>query len=140
EDRFRGTTRERLHGLPLFQDLAPGDLDRLAGLSRILHLDRKETLFVEGEPYRGMFVMLSGLVVVYRTSDEGRMLILHVCRAGDSIAEVPLFEAEDAGYPAHARATRESEILFLPREQFVPFLREHSQVAWCMLTGFAARL
>lgn len=137
---FQESTRDRLRRVPLFAELEDEDLDRLAGLSRILHLRKKEMLFNEGEPYRGMFVVLEGLAVVYKLSEEGRMLILHVCRPGDSLAEVPLFEDQDAAYPAHARVTRDSEILFLPREKFAPFLKQHPEVAWELLKSFAARL
>ena len=115
-------------------------LDRLAGLSRVLEIRRKQTLFSEGEPYQGMFVVLEGLAVVYKLSAEGRMLILHVCRPGDTLAEVPLFEQRDAGYPAHARTTRDSEILFLPRDPFIEFVKTHPSVAWTMLQGLAGRM
>jgi CRP/FNR family transcriptional regulator len=87
-----------------------------------------------------MFVVLEGLAVEYKLSGEGRMLILHVCRPGQTLAEVPLFETHDAGYAAHARVTRESEILFLPRDPFVAFLKTHPEVAWRMLQSLAARL
>ena len=53
---------------------------------------------------------------------------------------MPLFEEEDAGHPASARATRASEILFLPKRRFVPFLKQHPEVAWEMLQGLAARV
>jgi CRP/FNR family transcriptional regulator len=139
-NRFAESTRDRLRRLQLFGELEDEALDRLAGLSRILHLNRKETLFSEGEPYRGMFVVLEGLAVVYKLSDDGRMLILHVCRPGDTLAEDPLFEEGDAGYAAHARTTRVSEILFLPRDEFTPFLKRHPEVAWEMLKGFAGRM
>src|SRR5512140_3467076 len=93
--------RERLRRVPLFAELEDEDIDRLAGLSRLVQLRRKEMLFVEGEPYTGMYVILSGLAVVYKQSGDGRMLILHVCRPGDSVAEDPLFEDPEARYPAH---------------------------------------
>ena len=137
---FPESTRDRLRQLRLFSQLEDEALDRLSGLSRILHLTRKETLFTEGEPYRGMFVMLEGLAVVYKISDDGRMLILQVCRPGDTLADGPLFEAQDAGYPAHARATRDSEIIFLPKDEFTHFLKRHPEVAWEMLKEFAARM
>jgi len=132
--------RDRLRRVPLFEGLDDDSLDRLAGLSRILHLRRKETLYSQGEPYRGMFVVLEGLAVDYKLSSEGRMLILHVCRPGDTLAEVPLFEERDAGYLAHARTTRDSEILFLPREPFTTFLKTHPEVAWHMLQSFAGKM
>ena len=136
---FPESTRDRLRRLRLFSELEDEALDRLSGLSRVLHLTRKEPLFAEGEPYRGMFVVLEGLAVVYKISDDGRMLILHVCRPGDTLADGPLFEAQDAGYAAHARATRDSEILFLPKDEFIPFLKCHPEVAWEMLKEFAAK-
>jgi CRP/FNR family transcriptional regulator len=139
-DRFRESTRDRLRRLRLFAELEDDALDRLAGLSRVLHLGRKQKLFDEGEPYRGMFVLLEGLAVVYKISSDGRMLILEVCRPGELLADGPLFEEEDAGYPAHGRTTRDSEILFLPKEQFSPFLKRHPEVAWEMLKISAARL
>ena len=129
-----------LRRVRLFAELSDEALDHLAGFSRVQRLRRKHTLFAEGQPYRGMFVVLSGLAVVYKLSGEGRMLILEVCRPGDALAEGPLFEEHDAGYPAHARTTRESEILFLPTDDFRPFLRRHPEVAWEMLKDFAARL
>lgn len=134
------STRDSLRRVPLFAGLDPVDLDRIAGLSRILHLQKKQVLFTEGEPYRGMFVVLDGLVVVYKLSEDGRMLILHVCRQADALAEVPLFEERNAGYPAHARATRPSEVLFLPRATFTPFLKSHPAVAWELARGLATRL
>ncbi len=134
------STRERLRRVPLFAELEDEDLDRLAGLSRVVQLRRKEMLFVEGEPYAGMYVILSGLAVVYKQSGDGRMLILHVCRPGDSVAEDPLFEDPEARYPAHGRVTRDSEVMFLPREKFLPFLKQHPEVAWELLKGFAIRL
>jgi CRP-like cAMP-binding protein len=132
--------REKLRRVRLFAGLPDEALDRLAGFSRLLQLRRKHTLFSEGEPFRGMFVVLEGLAVVYKLSGEGRMLILEVCRPGDAMAEGPLFEERDAGYPAHGRTTRDSEILFLPAADFRPFLRRHPELAWEMLKTFAARL
>ena len=132
--------RDKLRRVRLFAELSDEELDRLAGFGRLLRLRRKHTVFAEGQPYRGMFVVLSGLAVVYKLSGEGRMLILEVCRPGDAMAEGPLFEERDAGYPAHGRTTRESEILFLPADDFRPFLRRHPEVAWEMLKDFAARL
>lgn len=134
------STRDRLRRVPLFAELEDDDLDRLAGLSRIVQLKRKETLFVDGEAYRGMYVLLGGLAVVYKLSGDGRMLILHVCRPGDSIAEDPMFEDPEARYPAHGRVTRDSEVMFLPRDRFLPFLKQHPEVAWELLKGFAVRL
>lgn len=134
------STRDRLRQLRLFRDVEDESLDRLAGLSRVIHAPRKTILFQEGETYGGMYVVLSGLAVVFKLSADGRMLILQVCRPGDTLAEVPMFEQGDAGYPAHGKTTRDSELLFLPRERFVPFLKQHPEVAWELLGRLATQL
>jgi len=139
-DRFTESNRDRLRNLQLFREVEDDALDRLAGLSRIRSVPRKQILFSEGEGYRGMFVVLEGLAVVYKLSGDGRMLILHVCRPGDSFAEVPLFEEQDAGYPHHAKTTRDSEILFLPKTPFTSFLKQHPEVAWELLRGLSGKL
>ena len=136
----RERVAEQLRALPLFCDLDPEAIDRLACIGRVLEVPRKQILFNEGEPYQGMFVVFEGLAVVYKMSGEGRMLILHVCRPGDLMAEVSLFEEKDAGYRAFARTTRDSEILFLPRGPFVEFIKTHPGLAFKMLQGFAARM
>lgn len=89
-----------------------------------------------------MYVILDGLAVVYKMSEEGRMLILHVCRPGDSFAETPMFaEAPgDEHHAAHAKVTRDSEVLLLPYDRFAPFLKRHPEVAWEMLKVFARRM
>jgi CRP/FNR family transcriptional regulator len=127
--------------VPLFSELEEAGLDRVAGISRILYLEKKDMLFTEEEPYRGMFVVLDGLAVVYKISDQGRMVILQVCRPGSTVADAGLFDdSPDARYAAHGRCTRDSTVLFLPREKLVPFLRRQPEVAWEMLRAFAARL
>ena len=57
-ERLRESNRDRLRRLPLFAQLADEALDQLAGLSRIQYFRKKEMLFGEGEPYRGMAVRL----------------------------------------------------------------------------------
>lgn len=137
---FGDPIRDRLRRIPLFVGLDDEGLDRLAGLSRIVHLPRKHSVFSEGQEHGGMFVVLDGLVVAYTISDEGRMLILDVCRPGDTLADVPLFDERATTYATHARTTRDSELLFLAREPFLAFLRQHPVVAWEMLRRFAASM
>jgi len=132
--------RDRLRRVRLFAELPDEALDGLARFAQVRHLRRKKTLFDEGEAYRGVYVVLDGLAVVYKLSAEGRMLILEVCRPGDTVAAGPLFEEGNAGYPAHGRTTRDSDLLFLPAADFRAFLKRHPEVAFEMLKDFAARL
>ena len=50
-DRFQESTRDRLRQLTLSGALEDESLDRLAGLSRVVHVPRKTVLFSEGTRY-----------------------------------------------------------------------------------------
>jgi len=136
---MRMSSLASLQRVPVFAELEDEALDEVAGFARLLSLRRKETLFSEGEPYRGLFVVLDGIAVVYKLSNDGRMLVLHVCRPGDALGEGPLLEPGPSTYRAHARVTRDGDVLFLPRERFVPFLRRHPEVLWELFRATAGR-
>lgn len=67
------------------------------------------------------------------------MLILHVCRPGDPVAMAGIFGGDRETYRAHARATRDTELLFLPRDRFVPFLKRHPELAWDVARALVTR-
>ncbi|MFB6247899.1 MAG: Crp/Fnr family transcriptional regulator [Salinibacter sp.] len=98
-------------------------------------------LFQEGDPYRGFYLLVTGAVHIYRLSPEGRMLVLHVIRPGESFAEVPLFEERtDPGYPATAEALEDSALVFFRADVFLDFVDAHPRTALHMLGQMAKRL
>jgi len=101
----------------------------------------KTILFQHGDSYRGFYLVLEGAVHIYRLSPEGRMLVLHVMRPGESFAEVPLFEASDGDtYPATAETLEDSALLFFPAETFLSFIDANPRTALHMLGQMAGRL
>jgi len=131
---------ETLRRVPLFADLEESDLDGLLAMGRISQVRRKTVVFTEGQNHRGIWVVLRGLVVVYKLSPDGRMLILRVCRPGSSFGEGGLFQDADPRHFAHARTTRDSSLLHVPRDRFGTFLRDHPEVSWRLLAEFSDRL
>jgi CRP/FNR family transcriptional regulator len=104
-------------------------------------VDAGTILFHEGDSYRGFYLVVEGAVHVYRLSSEGRMLVLHVIRPGESFAEVPLFEEQDAPtYPATAEALEDCVLLFFPADVFLEFIDAHPRTALHMLGQMAKRL
>src|SRR5687768_1042185 len=91
-----------------FRDLPEADLARLAALAVEQPLETGQVLFLEGEPCRGMYLVYSGRVRVYKASPEGREQVLTVARPGDSFAEVPVFDG--GPNPASADAMDEAVV------------------------------
>jgi len=124
-----------------FGGLSSDDRDALIDLAEARTAPADTVLFQHGDPCRGFYLLLEGGVHVYRLSSEGRMLVLHVIRPGESFAEVPLFEDQETPtYPATAETLSDSTLLFFPSEAFLSFIDEYPRSALHMLGQLAGRL
>lgn len=129
---------ESLRRLPLFRGSSDEALRTIASRSVFRTYSRDATLFRRGEPCRGLFVVVQGLVQVYRASGDGREQTLHSQGPGDPLGEVPLFDG--GPYPASARAVAESRVLFLPLDEFQWLYRHHPDIADTTIRELGRRL
>lgn len=112
-ERVAGRVRA-LRQTRFFGSLDEEGLRWLAARAQEKHLAAGEMLFFSGEPASGMFVVVSGVVRAFQQNTDGREQVMHVDRAGATIADVPVFD--DGPYPASAIAEEETEILFLRKQ------------------------
>ncbi len=83
---------------------------------------RRETIFREGESGHSMYVLSRGTVQLWKTSGEGKEVVIKLIRPGEVFAEVVLFERAD--FPVSARALSEVEVFVVPKRQFQCLLEE----------------
>lgn len=88
---------------------------------------REENLFREGEPCRGLYLVVEGAVRLYRANREGQEQVLRLARAGDSLGEVSVFD--EGPYLASARASEDGRVLFLPFAEVNALYRTHPEIA-----------
>jgi CRP/FNR family transcriptional regulator len=126
---------------PFFGGLSAEKQSHLIDQGQVKTVPSGTILFQHGEAYQGVYLVLAGAVHIYRLSPEGRMLVLHVMRSGESFAEVPLFEqkANDT-YPATAETLEDSALLFFSAETFLSFIDHNPRSALHMLGQMAGRL
>ncbi len=110
---------------PLFDRLAPDALAHLAGVCRTMKRKKDETVIREGDATEGFFVVLEGLIRVYKIAPDGRERTLHLVRPPHSFAEAALFHA--GGYPAFASALEDARLILVPRDAFMRLLREQPE-------------
>jgi CRP/FNR family transcriptional regulator len=79
-----------------------------------------------------------GTVRIFKTSVNGREQVLALNHAGESVAELPVFDG--GRYPASAMAMEDVELAFISRQDFLAFCLEHPEVALKMLAVVGARL
>jgi CRP-like cAMP-binding protein len=122
----------------LFSDLQEPGLRALAEHAVERHLARDEVLFITGEPARGLFVIVEGALRAVRDGVDGREQVIHVERAGATIAEIPVFD--DQPYPSTVIAEENTLVLFLDKQEVRRLCLEHPQIALSALKLLAGRL
>ena len=129
---------QALRKTALFETLSDEQALELGKRARLMHLERGQMLFVAGDAPIGMYVIVTGSLRATRESIEGREQVIHVDRAGASIAEVPMFDEE--AYPSSVTADENSTVLFIARADVRAACMEHPEVAMAALKLLAKRL
>lgn len=126
---------EILQKAPLFANLPPEDLRRIAGIAAWRRFGRKESVFREGDRADGFFVVAAGRVKIFKLSEDGKEQVLHIIEPGQSFAEATIFEG--GVYPAHAEALADCELVFLSKRPFIEMLEKNSRMALRMLASLS---
>lgn len=132
------TPRDLVHAFPFFAGLDEQTYDELLAGTPTRRVEKGETLFLEGEHCRGMFLVQFGVIKIYKLSESGKEQILTLARPGDAVAELPMFDGGD--YPASAAAMEDSTVLFVPSTLFNDLLARKPQLSRSVITALAGRL
>ncbi|MGD0910975.1 MAG: Crp/Fnr family transcriptional regulator [Terracidiphilus sp.] len=122
----------------LLSSLSRAEIQSLAARTVRKHFTSGELLFSEDEPCHGLHIIARGTVRIFKTSVNGREQVLALNHAGESVAELPVFDG--GRYPASAMAIEDVELAFISRPDFHAFCLEHPEVALKMLAVVGARL
>ena len=126
---------EVLRNVPLFANLPPDDLRRVAEIASARRYEKRAAIFREAERADGFYVVRAGKVKVFKLSAEGKEQVLHLVGPGQSFAEATIFEG--GTYPAHAEALEDSELVFLPKRPFTDLLEKNPRIALRMMASLS---
>ena len=127
-----------LKQVPLFSGLTAEQYDELAMIITLQDYRRGQSIFAEGDPGTGFYVVMKGLVKIYKLSMEGKEQILHIFGPGEPFAEAAVFIGST--FPAHALALEKSRALFIPRRAFIELIQTNPALAMNMLAALSMRL
>jgi len=130
------TASERLQNCFLCRELNEEELRALADIVSIRRTDKGETLFWEGDPASGFYILLSGSVRIYKTSPEGKEYTIHQIRPGQMFAEAAIFSGKH--YPANCTALADSEVAFFPKDRFLGLIKKSPDISLKMIAGLSA--
>lgn len=111
----------------LFCNLPPAAVQELAAITSAAAYPKGATLFVEGQPPRGVFILCSGRVKLSTSSADGRSLILRIADAGEVLGLPATVTGKT--YEVTADVIDPTQANFIPRQDFLLFLRQHGEAA-----------
>jgi CRP-like cAMP-binding protein len=122
----------------LFRGLPPATLERIAGLSVRRVYAKAETIFAQSDPGDGLYGVVTGRVRISASSADGKELFLNIMEPGDTFGEIALLD----GRPRTASATTmaASELIIIPRDQFMGLLRREPELVTHVLELLCQRV
>ena len=125
---------DSLHEVPLFRDLSRRDLKRLASSMSEKSCVAGDEVVSEGSGGVGFFVILSGHARVTHAGEElGRL------GPGDYFGEMALIDGHHRAATVVA-ADDELRWAAMTTWHFRPFVKDHPDVAWALLTALVKRV
>jgi CRP/FNR family transcriptional regulator, cyclic AMP receptor protein len=124
---------DSLRDVPLFSDLSTRDLKRLADSMKETSFAAGMEVVAEGKSGVGFFVILDGTA---RVSQGGEDRV--VLSAGDYFGEMALIDGDDRSASVHAES--DLRCASMTTWNFRPFVKDHPDVAWALLTALVKRV
>lgn len=127
-----------LSHLPLFCEMTPAELDRIAQGARELRVARNEVIFRRGDPADGFFVVVLGQVKLALSSPQGMEKVVELIGPGQSFGEAVMFMGRP--YPVYAQALVETVLLHINRNVINEGIDTDPVFCRKMLAGLSIRL
>jgi CRP-like cAMP-binding protein len=131
-------TQAFLSSLPLFKELAPAEIDRLAAGTTELHVPRGEIIVNRGDPCVGFHVVVYGQVKLAFLSPQGSEKVIEIIPAGSSFGEALMFM--EKAYIVMAQALADTMLLHVSKQVVFDEIERDPKFARKMLAGLSRRL
>ncbi|HWQ14299.1 MAG TPA: Crp/Fnr family transcriptional regulator [Roseiflexaceae bacterium] len=129
---------ELVRSVPAFASLSDGELSALALSVGSQTFERGETIFHQGSAGSVLYIVVSGQVRIYTTSESGQELSVGIMRAGDFFGELAVLDGNPRS--ASAQAMCRTVTLTLDRAAFLQAIGACPSVAAAILGMMTTRL
>ena len=105
---------------------------------KLIHYNKGESIFLEGDTVNGMYFIFSGLVKVHKKWSNNKELILRFAKDGAIVGHRGL--GGDTIYPVSATALAPSDICFVDLDFFMATLKVNPDYLFDLMMFFATEL
>lgn len=127
-----------LSKLPLFNELAPGELADIVLATTEVQVARGNMVFNRGESCVGFHILVRGLIKLALVSHQGGEKVVKIIVPGQSFGEALMFM--ERPYIVSAQALADSLLLHVPKQTVFAEIERHPRFAHKMLAGLSQRL
>jgi CRP/FNR family transcriptional regulator, cyclic AMP receptor protein len=124
--------------VPVFEELAPDDLEQVAQVAVPRRFEAGQVVFREGDDSDTCYVLSSGHARALRSHSDGRSITLATFGPGDIFGELAMFDDEKRS--ATVEAVDEVDAIAILAADMRRLLREHPDISVKLVTAIARRL
>ncbi|HEX7042370.1 MAG TPA: Crp/Fnr family transcriptional regulator [Patescibacteria group bacterium] len=127
-----------LSNVSLFKELPKEDIELISEVITYKAFEAGKVFIEEGVEGNEAYVILSGLTKVYRITPEGKEMYLAFRVPGETVGEFALLD--DLPRSAHVKTIHKSEMLVIPKKEFVRIIKKSPSVAMGIIKMLAKRI
>ncbi len=125
--------------LPCLSGLNDKELSIIAGEAELKKVFENDMLFAKSDPVKFFFIVEKGSIKLYKTSKEGKELLIKIFRSGDHFC-LPLHKT-NGSYLVNAIALEDSSLVVIPAEKFTELLNSAvSETGLRIIAGLCERI
>ncbi len=124
----------------LFSSCNVDQLKQVSSRSVIKNYAKGDLIFMEGDQTNNVFLITSGIVIVFKTAYDGRRQIISSFSHGEILNLAPILLDEDPIFHANIGAFSQVELISISKNDFKHLLSENQSLALFLLQVQAKRL
>jgi CRP-like cAMP-binding protein len=103
------------------------DLHSLSNDRKVSKIKKKQSIYYEGDEVHRFYFLKTGKVKTFQTNRDGKEFITGLYNSGDFFGHIAIIENTD--YKESAEALEDSEIVFIPKHDFLELITRNQSVA-----------
>lgn len=127
-----------LRKLPVFRGLTDREIDKVFASMEDTLLPAGKVLFEEGSTSNALYVLWTGAVEIFQSTEAGTQKLLATLEMGDCLGEMGLLR--DTTRSASARASKESILMMLAKEKLDAFAATDPKIWGRIMQNLAIQL
>lgn len=127
-----------LRTLPMFESLGNERLEKIAGFASLRRVARHAAVLQAGDHTDNIYLILTGMLKVQISDQEGREVILSMLGTGEMFGEMGVID--DHPRSATVVSTEPCDLVVIPKEDFKACLAENFEVSLYIIRNLVKRL